>query len=131
MADKVKLSKDGSSIDFVTSESVPTSIKKLRQSPEIEGLYRFIFENDLQKEAFEILDRIVTGRKAKKQKDAKELKAAAALQKEAAKAITVAPAPKATAKAAKPAKAPAKDAKPVAKAKKAAKPTPKAKSKSK
>lgn len=131
MADKVKLSKDGSSIDFVTSESVPTSIKKLRQSPEIEGLYRFIFENDLQKEAFEILDRIVTGRKAKKQKDAKELKAAAALQKEAAKAITVAPAPKATAKAAKPAKAPAKEAKPVAKAKKAAKPTPKAKSKSK
>lgn len=139
MADKVKLSKDGSSIDFVTSESIPTSIKKLRQSPEIEGLYRFIFENDLQKEAFEILDRIVTGRKAKKQKDAKELKAAAALQKEAAKAITVTPAPKASAKATKPApapvkaaKAPAKEAKPAAKAKKApAKPAAKAKSKSK
>ncbi len=67
----MKLSKDGSSIDFVQSESVPTSIKKFRQSPEIEGFYRFIYENDLQKEAFEILDRIVTGRKQKKLKDSK------------------------------------------------------------
>ena len=48
MAEKVKLSKDGSSIDFVQSESIPTSVKKFRQSPEIEGFYRFIFENDLQ-----------------------------------------------------------------------------------
>lgn len=71
MADKVKLSKDGSSIDFVQSESVPTSIKKFRQSPEIEGFYRFIYENDLQKEAFDILDRIVTSRKQKKLKDTK------------------------------------------------------------
>ena len=66
MADKVKLSKDGSSIDFVQSDSLPTSLKKFRQSPEIEGFYRFIFENDLQKEAFEILDRIIMGRKSKK-----------------------------------------------------------------
>ncbi len=66
MSEKVKLSKDGSSIDFVQSESLPTSLKKFRQSPEIEGFYRFIFENDLQKEAFEILDRIVRDRKAKK-----------------------------------------------------------------
>lgn len=71
MADKVKLSKDGTSIDFVQSESVPTSIKKFRQSPEIEGFYRFIYENDLQKEAFEILDRIISTRKLKKAKDAK------------------------------------------------------------
>jgi hypothetical protein len=78
MADKVKLSKDGSSIDFVQSESVPTSIKKFRQSPEIEGFYRFIYENDLQKEAFEILDLIVTARKQKKIKD---VKAAATEQK--------------------------------------------------
>lgn len=66
MADKVKLSKDGSSIDFVQSDSLPTSLKKFRQSPEIEGFYRFIFENDLQKEAFEILDRIIMDRKSKK-----------------------------------------------------------------
>lgn len=71
MADKVKLSKDGSSIDFVQSEGIPTSVKKFRQSPEIEGFYRFIYENDLQKEAFEILDRIVTSRKQKKIKETK------------------------------------------------------------
>jgi hypothetical protein len=67
MAEKVKLSKDGSSIDFVQSETIPTSVKKFRQSPEIEGFYRFIFENDLQKEALEILERIIAERKAKKQ----------------------------------------------------------------
>lgn len=66
MSEKVKLSKDGTSIDFIQSDSLPTSLKKFRQSPEIEGFYRFIFENDLQKEAFEILDKIVNGRKAKK-----------------------------------------------------------------
>ncbi|MBN8535922.1 MAG: hypothetical protein J0M15_02625 [Deltaproteobacteria bacterium] len=75
MADKVKLSKDGSSIDFVQSESIPTSLKKFRQSPEIEAFYRFIFENDLQKEAYEILDRIIVQRKAKKSQD-KKLQAA-------------------------------------------------------
>ena len=69
MADKVKLSKDGNSIDFVQSENMPTSVKKFRQSPEIEGFYRFVFENDLQKEAFEILDRISATRKAKKLKE--------------------------------------------------------------
>ena len=83
MADKVKLSKDGNSIDFVQSESIPTSVKKFRQSPEIEGFYRFIFENDLQKEAYEIMERIVGVRKAKKLKEkqdaqpAKKLEAAA------------------------------------------------------
>ncbi len=64
MAEKVKLSEDGSSIDFVTSDSLPTSTKKFRQSPEIEGFYRFVYENDLQREAFEILDRIQQRRKA-------------------------------------------------------------------
>ena len=65
-SEKVKLSKDGSSIDFIQSDSLPTSLKKFRQSPEIEGFYRFIYENDLQKEAYEILDRIIVARKAKK-----------------------------------------------------------------
>ena len=74
--DKVKLSKDGSSIDFVQSDSLPTSIKKFRQSPEIEGFYRFIFENDLRSEGAEILDRIIQRRKvdndaSKKSKKAK------------------------------------------------------------
>lgn len=81
---KVKLSKDGSSIDFVQSDSLPTSLKKFRQSPEIEGFYRFIFENDLQKEAFEILDRIIFQRKAKKAGAKKEAAAAAKEEKAAA-----------------------------------------------
>ena len=59
MAEKVKLSKDGSSIDFVQTDNIPTSLKKFRQSPEIEGFYRFIFENDLRAEGAEILDRII------------------------------------------------------------------------
>lgn len=68
MADKVKLSEDGSSIDFVQSDSLPTSLKKFRQSPEIEGFYRFVYENDLQSEAFEILEKIVQRRKALRMK---------------------------------------------------------------
>jgi hypothetical protein len=61
--EKVKLSKDGSSIDFVQSDSLPTSTKKFRQSPEIEGFYRFIFENDLRAEGFDILEKIIQRRK--------------------------------------------------------------------
>ncbi len=87
MAEKVKLSKDGSSIDFVQSDSLPTSLKKFRQSPEIEGFYRFIFENDLQKEAYEILDRIIIQRKAKKAESKKEAAAAAKEEKAASKAM--------------------------------------------
>lgn len=75
-SDKVKLSKDGSSIDFVQSDNVPTSLKKFRQSPEIEGFYRFVFENDLQKESYDILDRIIQARKAKKNSTKAEEKAA-------------------------------------------------------
>jgi hypothetical protein len=77
VAEKVKLSKDGNSIDFVQTENIPTSLKKFRQSPEIEGFYRFIFENDLQKEAYEILSRIVLERKAKKAQAKKDIKDAA------------------------------------------------------
>lgn len=100
MADKVKLSKDGNSIDFVVSENIPTSVKKFRHSPEIEGLYRFIFENDLQKEAFEILDRIVGARKAKKLKEkqdampAKKVEAPKAAPAPIAKKTDVVPAVK-------------------------------------
>jgi hypothetical protein len=139
MAEKVKLSKDGSSIDFVASDSLPTSIKKFRQSPEIEGFYRFIFENDLQKEAYEILNRIIEGRKAKKAQDKKAAKDAARLEKqmaaEAAKKTKTSQkvvAPKAVTKSAKPSvarpiAAPKVVAKTVVKpaAKAAAKPAPK------
>lgn len=151
--EKVKLSKDGSSIDFVQTDNIPTSLKKFRQSPEIEGFYRFVFENDLQKETFEILDRILSLRKTKKiqakldarnaQKEQKaaEKFAAKALLKAAAKPVVPAKVA-APVKAAAPAKpavpkkievkkaAPVKaavKAKPSAKAKVKAAPAPKAK----
>jgi hypothetical protein len=111
MGEKVKLSEDGSSIDFVQSDSLPASMKKFRQSPEIEGFYRFVFENDLQNEAFEILDVIVERRKAARGAS----KASAAAAKKAAKAAA------APVKAAAPAKASAAKAAPA----KAAKPAPK------
>ena len=82
---KVKLSKDGASIDFVQTDSIPTSLKKFRQSPEIEGFYRFVYENDLQKESYDILDRIIIARKAKKADAKKEAQAIAKEEKAAAK----------------------------------------------
>ena len=41
-----------------SESSVPASLKKFRQSPEIEGFYRFIYEIDLRTEAFDIIDNI-------------------------------------------------------------------------
>ncbi len=46
--------------------AIPASLKKFRQSPEIEGFYRFIYENDLRTEAFEIIDNIGQKRAAAK-----------------------------------------------------------------
>ena len=65
---KVTLSGDGSSISFAQADAPPTSVRKFRRSEEIEGFYRFIFENDLRKEAFDIIDRLSLERKALKTK---------------------------------------------------------------
>lgn len=145
MENKVKISKDGSSIDFAQSDKVPVSPKKFRQGPELEGFYRFIFENDLRKEALQVIDRIYLSRKAmkmkkplealKKAKDAAQqaLKTAVlATSTKAAKATKVEAAPKVSKVAAKVAAKPAKAAAPVkaaakAKATSAAKPAAKAK----
>ncbi|MEM7646265.1 MAG: hypothetical protein AAF203_05100 [Pseudomonadota bacterium] len=48
--------------------AIPASLKKFRQSPEIEGFYRFIYENDLRTEAFAIVDDISQKRLAAKSK---------------------------------------------------------------
>jgi len=64
--EKVKISADGSSIDFQTSDTLPMSPKKFREGPELEGFYRFIFENDLRKEALDIVNQIAMARKAQK-----------------------------------------------------------------
>lgn len=63
---KVKVNSDGN-IDFTVGE-VPTSLKKFRQSPEIEGFYRFIYENELRIEALDIIDKILVVRKDKSKK---------------------------------------------------------------
>ena len=62
MATRVKLAEDGGSIDFQTSDTLPSSLKKFRRSPEIEGFYRFIYENDLRIEAGDVLDKIIVRR---------------------------------------------------------------------
>jgi hypothetical protein len=69
--EKVGLSKDGSSIDFVASDNLPTSMKKFRQSPEIEGFYRFIFENDLRAEGNDVLEKIIHRRKGEREEAAR------------------------------------------------------------
>lgn len=74
---KVKVANDGN-IDFVQAESLPTNVKKLRQSPEVEGFYRFVFENDLRYEAYQVIENLLADRKLK----AKELKAAAKKNKQ-------------------------------------------------
>ncbi len=54
--------------------AIPASLKKFRQSPEIEGFYRFIYENDLRTEAFEIIDNISQKRAAAKANKKKKKK---------------------------------------------------------
>lgn len=63
---KVNLSKDGSSIVFKQTDTLPTTAKKFRQSPEVQGFYSFIYDNNLQQEAYEILCQIIAKRKAEK-----------------------------------------------------------------
>lgn len=50
------------------NQGIPASLKKFRQSPEIEGFYRFIYENDLRTEAFQIIDDITQKRQDAKTK---------------------------------------------------------------
>ena len=52
----------------LSHDGLPPSLKKFRQSPEIEGFYRFIYENDLRVETFEIIDRISQKRQRRKKK---------------------------------------------------------------
>lgn len=108
--EKVKISKDGSAIDFVQSQKVPVSPKKFRQGPELEGFYRFLFENDLRKEALQVIDRIYLARKSLKMKKPLEaLKKAKEAAQEALKSAIVS-------KAAAPKKVEAKAVKATAKA---------------
>ena len=62
-----KKSKNKNSEDL-NPHGIPPSLKKLRQSPEIEGFYRFIHENDLRIETFGIIDQISQKRQVIKKK---------------------------------------------------------------
>lgn len=53
--------------------ALPSSFKKFRQLPEIEAFYRFVYENDLRKEAKQIINKILLTRRA--QKSASKMKA--------------------------------------------------------
>ena len=63
MSKLVCLSKDESCIQFTKFESLPTTIKKLRQSSEIKSFYQFVLKHNLQKESYEILTHIIKSRK--------------------------------------------------------------------
>lgn len=52
---KVKIDNEGT-ISFNASETIPSSPKKFRKSPEISAFYKFIFEHDLQREAQQIIE---------------------------------------------------------------------------
>lgn len=58
----------GSPIEFTFNftEASFSSVKKFRQSPEIEGFYRFVYENDLRKEAYIMIERVLEKRRLKK-----------------------------------------------------------------
>jgi len=73
MSKKVKVSQQGE-IQFEMGDSIPTTPKKFRKSPEITAFYKFIFEHDLQREASAIIDFHVTKRKKEKSLNRKKRK---------------------------------------------------------
>ena len=92
--EKVKVNTDGS-IDFKTGESIPTTAKRFRQSPEIEAFYRFVYENDLREEALFVLSDIQEQReelkaleKEKKKEAKKQARAATKTTSKAKKTST-------------------------------------------
>jgi len=64
--EKVKISKDGQSISFGQTETIPGSPQKFRQGDELQSFYRFIYENGLRRHALETIERICLIRKAAK-----------------------------------------------------------------
>lgn len=62
--EKARITKDNPS--FASPEAVPPSPKKFRQSSVLASFYRFIYENDLRKEALQHITQILLIRKAEK-----------------------------------------------------------------
>lgn len=63
----IEFLKDKNEIHFKGgNEPLPNTFKKFRQTPELRSLYAFIYENDLRKEAFQIINEIFKIRKKQK-----------------------------------------------------------------
>jgi len=82
--EKVKVSTDGT-IDFKTDETIPSTAKRFKQSPEIEAFYRFVTENDLREEALAILTVIQDEREKMRVIEKEERKRERQLARKAAK----------------------------------------------
>ena len=69
----IKFSEEKGTIEFNKEESpIPVAIKKFRKSPELKSLYKFIYENDLREETFQIINNLFKSRKNIKRHSAKK-----------------------------------------------------------
>ena len=69
----IKFSEEKGAIEFNKEECpVPVTIKKFRKSPELKSLYKLIYENDLRKETFQIINNLFKSRKNTKRHPAKK-----------------------------------------------------------
>ena len=65
----IKFLKDKNAIHFKVEDiPLPQSVKKFRQTFELKSFYKFIHENDLRKEAFQIINNLFKSRKSLKQR---------------------------------------------------------------
>lgn len=64
----IKFSEKDNTIEFHDQDPLPVVIKKFRKSSELKSLYKFIHENDLRKEAFQIINTLFKARKDAKAK---------------------------------------------------------------
>ncbi len=51
-------SKSKNKIECEEMGEPPTTIKKFRQSPELKAMYKFIYENNIRREFFQILNNL-------------------------------------------------------------------------
>ena len=70
--DLIKFSEEKGTIEFNKEDSVPIAIKKFRKSPELKSLYKFIYENDLRKDAFLVINNLFKSRKNTKKHSTKK-----------------------------------------------------------
>ncbi|MGE4234253.1 MAG: hypothetical protein AB7F43_13065 [Bacteriovoracia bacterium] len=57
------------SVGQTEEAQIPLTPKNFRNQPDMESFFRFIYENDLRLEALQIIDEVLTVRRAKRKKD--------------------------------------------------------------